>query len=232
VRDRLGAPLVLTAAVAVLLASGSVLSVPPWRGFGRWLAEVGAVEAAVSLARLAALFAVLVLLVLWAATATAEAAGALRVAAAIDRVLPPMLRRVLGGVAGVGVAGSVLVAVGSGPSASAADGRPPAPAVATMEQVDLAVLQVEEHEATMQVVEEPASPSDAPEAAEVDEWVVVPGDSFWSIAEEVVGERLGRPGSEAEVAAYWERLVEANRPRLLTGDPDLIYPGQRVELLA
>jgi hypothetical protein len=231
VRDRLAAPLALTAAVAVLLASGAVLSVPPWRGFGRWLAEVGAVEAAVSMARLAALFAVLVLLLLWAATAAAEAAGALRVAAAIDRVLPPMLRRVLGGVAGVGMAGSVLVAAGSAPSASAADGRAEAPAVATMEQVD----GPDESEATMTVVEEdpaPAAPLAPGPSAAVDEWVVVPGDSFWSIAEEVVGERLGRPGSEAEVAAYWGRLVEANRPRLLTGDPDLIYPGQRVELLA
>jgi nucleoid-associated protein YgaU len=226
VRARLGAPIVLTVAVAVLLASGSVLSVPPWRGFGRWLDEVGAVEAAVSLARLAALAAVLVLLVLWAATAAAEAAGALAVAASIDRVLPPMLRRVLGGVAGVGVAGSVLVAAGSGPSASAADGRAPVQAVATMQQADVAVLQVEEPEATMQVVEEPTAPPP------VDEWVVVPGDSFWSIAEEVVGERLGRPGSEAEVTAYWGRLVEANRPNLATGDPDLIYPGQRLELLA
>jgi hypothetical protein len=229
VRERLRPPIVLGAAVAVLLASGSVLSVPPRRGFGGWVDEVGAVEAAVSLARLAALVAVLVLLVLWAATSAAEAAGALQVAASIDRLLPPMLRRVLGGVAGVGVAGSVLVAVGSGPSASAADGRRPVPAVATMAQVDVAVLrveEVEEAEATMEVVEEPTA------AHRVEEWVVVPGDSFWSIAEEVVAERLGRPGSEAEVAAYWGRLVEANRPHLATGDPDLIYPGQRFELLA
>ena len=224
-KDRLGAPIVLTVAVVVLLASGSVLAVPPWRGFGRWLAEVGAVEAAVSLARLAALFAVLVLLVLWAATAAAEAAGALRVAAAIDRVLPPMLRRVLGGVAGVGVAGSVLVAVGSGPSTSAAHGRPPAPVVATMAQVDVAVLQVDEPQATMQVLDEPTA------APEVGGWVVAPGDSFWSIAEEVVAERLGRPGSDREVAAYWAPLVEANRSRLPTGDPDLIFPGQRLALV-
>ena len=122
--------------------------------------------------------------------------AALRVAAAIDRALPPVLRRVLGGVAGVGVAGSVLVAVASGPSASAADGRAAAPAVATMEQVDVAVLQVEEPEATMPVVEEPTA---APEAPEVDEWVVVPGDSFWSIAEEVVADRLGRRRPDAEV---------------------------------
>ena len=48
----------------------------------------------------------------------------------------------------------------------------------------------------------------------------------WSASASVV------PARTSEVAAYWGRLVEANRPHLVTGDPDLIYPGQRLELLA
>jgi nucleoid-associated protein YgaU len=102
-----------------------------------------------------------------------------------------------------------------------------------MSQLDSATLRVEEPAATMQVVEDvtPApAPAPAPEASP-DEWVVEPGDSFWSIAEDVVADRLGRPGSEPEVATYWARLVDANRSTLASGDPDLIYPGERMLLV-
>ncbi len=58
---------------------------------------------------------------------------------------------------------------------------------------------------------------------------VAPGDSFWSIAEDEVSRRLGRPASTAETAAWWVRLVEANRDRLVDPtDPDLLLPGQRL----
>lgn len=49
-------------------------------------------------------------------------------------------------------------------------------------------------------------------------WFVRPGDNFWSIAA-----RLAPP---AEVVPYWTELIDANRPRLLTGDPNRIWPGQ------
>lgn len=54
-------------------------------------------------------------------------------------------------------------------------------------------------------------------------WTIRPGDSFWSIAEEVT------QGSAA--GAYWSRLVQANRDRLVEpDDPDLLFPGQSVVL--
>lgn len=60
---------------------------------------------------------------------------------------------------------------------------------------------------------------------------VQPGEHFWSIAEQVVAERVGPSASEATVAAYWHRLVEVNRDRLVDpDDPDLILPGQVFEL--
>ncbi len=76
------------------------------------------------------------------------------------------------------------------------------------------------------------------------EWVVGPGESFWSIAGAVVGvERtdLGGPGlavtaSPANpdlsvVAAYWSELVAANRDRLpVPGAPDLLFVGDRLLL--
>jgi nucleoid-associated protein YgaU len=54
------------------------------------------------------------------------------------------------------------------------------------------------------------------------EWVVQPGESFWSKAEEMRG-----GVSEAAVIGYWLDLIDANRDRLVRpGDPDLILPGQ------
>jgi len=67
----------------------------------------------------------------------------------------------------------------------------------------------------------------APAAVTVDDnevWVVDAGDSFWSIAEDVVGR-----GDRTR--AYWEQLIVANRDRLAVPDqPDLLFPGQRLTL--
>ena len=58
------------------------------------------------------------------------------------------------------------------------------------------------------------------------EWVVEPGDSFWSIAA-----RLVETGEEPAIARYWLRLIDANRSRLVAPDnPDLIHPGLTLAL--
>ena len=57
-------------------------------------------------------------------------------------------------------------------------------------------------------------------------WTVTPGDSFWSIADEVLAQRLGRPAVDAELEAYWRALVAANADRLVTPSADLVYAGQ------
>ena len=62
---------------------------------------------------------------------------------------------------------------------------------------------------------------------------MVGGDNLWRIARDHLSRQRsggsGRPTNN-EVAAYWIKLVEANRDRLRSGDPDLIYPGERVTL--
>lgn len=55
---------------------------------------------------------------------------------------------------------------------------------------------------------------------------VVDGDNLWSIT----AGTLGPDASDAEVHGPWRAVVEANRGRLRSGDPDLIYPGEQVVL--
>ncbi|WP_052665146.1 LysM peptidoglycan-binding domain-containing protein [Nitriliruptor alkaliphilus] len=70
-----------------------------------------------------------------------------------------------------------------------------------------------------------------PPASGNDEVVVADGDSFWSIAEHTLREAHGAAPSDTETAIYWGDLVEMNLDRLEPpGDPDLIYPGQRMLL--
>jgi hypothetical protein len=65
------------------------------------------------------------------------------------------------------------------------------------------------------------------------EWEVRPGDHLWSVAAAVLQEAWGAPASDAEVAPYWQRLVEANRAGLADpANPDLLYPGQVVTVPA
>jgi nucleoid-associated protein YgaU len=121
----------------------------------------------------------------------------------------------------------------AGPSPGRAPGRATMtpvdapPAAATMTRVDLAV-------GTPAAGPDPpatttgwsSAPDPSPPAGEATSWVVEPGDSFWSIAEDVVGGER-----ERAVGRYWRTLVEANRSRLVDPDnPDLLVPGQELTL--
>ena len=58
------------------------------------------------------------------------------------------------------------------------------------------------------------------------------GESLWTIARYRLASAQGGSGepTNREVAEYWMRVVEANRDRLESGDPDLIYPHERIVL--
>lgn len=60
--------------------------------------------------------------------------------------------------------------------------------------------------------------------------VVSSGDHLWKLAAERMEEALGRAPTDAEVAPYWVQVVEANRDRIRSGDPDLIFPGEEIVL--
>lgn len=59
-----------------------------------------------------------------------------------------------------------------------------------------------------------------------DLWIVEKGDNMWTISERhLIESEVGGP-----VAPYWQEVVEVNTPRVRSGDPDLIYPGEEIEL--
>lgn len=56
------------------------------------------------------------------------------------------------------------------------------------------------------------------------------GDHLWKISQAHLDQVLGEPATAVEVDPYWRSVVETNRERLRSGDPDLIYPGEVVVL--
>lgn len=77
--------------------------------------------------------------------------------------------------------------------------------------------------------EEPSPPAEDPATGPA-EVVVTPGDHLWKLAAERVGQSLGREPADSDIAPYWVRVVEANRDRIRSGDPDLIFPGEVIVL--
>lgn len=77
----------------------------------------------------------------------------------------------------------------------------------------------------------PAAPPPAPAAGTTH--TVTGGEHLWSIAAtQVAGASSTAPAdlSPADIAPYWLRVVELNRQRLRSGNPNLVYPGEVVEL--
>lgn len=60
--------------------------------------------------------------------------------------------------------------------------------------------------------------------------VVVEGDHLWKISRTHLTESLTREVSNSEVSPYWREVIAENTPKLRSGDPDLIYPGEVVVL--
>ena len=76
----------------------------------------------------------------------------------------------------------------------------------------------------------PMPTAEPPAAQTPSTWVVHPGESFWSIAEEHLGRDNTTSDTQA-VSRYWLRLIEANRDRLADpSDPDLLFSGQVLDL--
>lgn len=230
---RLGAWVALLwGAVAFLTALGrGPLGVPSTLDGAVWASWVSARDAATiafAAVRLIALVAGWYLLVVTVAGTAARGVRSARLVALADLLTVPAVRRLLQTALGMGFAAAALTA---GPAGRMA--LPAAAAAAAATEEDTVDMASPGDGAAVDLpvpAPVPAPPAPASRAG-VAERVVRPGDSFWSIAEDVVARARGPGVCEAEVARYWERLVQANRSRLADrSNPDLIYPGQTFRL--
>lgn len=81
---------------------------------------------------------------------------------------------------------------------------------------------------------QPARQSDnSPAAPSPGTYVVRPGDNLWTIAEQQLAKATGRPVHDlnpGEVRSYWLRVVDANNDLIRSKNPDLIRPGEQLDL--
>lgn len=61
-------------------------------------------------------------------------------------------------------------------------------------------------------------------------YTVVDGDNLWAISKRHLTEAAGVPPTDALLVPYWSQLIDLNLPNLTSGDPDMIYPGEVIEL--
>lgn len=59
-------------------------------------------------------------------------------------------------------------------------------------------------------------------------YTVQPGDNMWSIAADCLAAREGKTPSADRVAEVWRQMIDLNRGRIISGDPDLIFPGEQL----
>lgn len=209
-----------TAAAALQLAGGSLPS-PPLRSPSRWpgwLSGGDPIIVAFSAVRLLALGFAWYALVVTVAGALARLLAEADLAAGLDRLTLPPLRRLL--------AATMSVGIGTASLAPVAARAAPRPASVATAQPSTPTTSPPADSLTMREL-----PSPAEEVAPVETsgrtWTVRPGECFWSIAEEVLTPTLGRQPTVAEVVPYWRHLVDANRAALADREnPDLVFPGQ------
>lgn len=207
-----------------------------WSDLGGWLDSVGTETALAALARIAGLTALA-----WIGLSTLIYLAARLLGARPGSVdwlsIGPVRRSIDALLAGYLVMGSIA------PAGAAVDPvlTEPAPVTTddTITAVDPAYVPVpagsgraegdtEVEEAT-ETEEAQPQPLATTEATMV---VAEPGDHLWKLAERRMTTALGRSPTEAEIAPYWVEVVEANRDRIRSGDPDLIFPGEQIALPA
>lgn len=137
----------------------------------------------------------------------------------------PLVRRIATGLATVTISLNTVSAVAQ---------TTPEPTVMTVDTADLRqeatptpnlqpIVEVEADEPYL--TEEPTGSYSDPLT-----WLVRPGDHLWKIAGEHLMIVLDRPPTRDEHARYWVEVIDAARPIIRSGDPDLIYPGEQIPL--
>ena len=243
--------LVVLEAAAIPLLRSTADGVPAvdWSHLGRWLSTTAPEDAVIAVVRLAGIGLAVWLL---ATTTLYLLARLTRVPALVHGIewatLPGVRRVVDAAVAASIVGGAVLgphpagaqvpapppvvVELGATTTTRPAHVYVPVPAgdrvtpVPTTAQVTVTTTRPPAPTAT---TTPPAPSSSPPPAAEPTDHIhlVVTGDNLWTIAAAELFRQTGRT-AESDIRDYWLRVIDANRGRLVSGDPNLIYPGESI----
>ena len=133
--------------------------------------------------------------------------------------------------AGPGTAGAALTVADLGPSRARAQPASEGPFTFPSAEVRTAMTGTTGSGAEMTAADNrPAElrTAEADDHPGAETWIVEAGDHLWAIAAETVADRTGHTDDES-VGTYWQRLIEANL-HIVGDDPDLIHPGQIIEL--
>lgn len=143
----------------------------------------------------------------------------------LHSVTLPVVRRVVAGIATVTISLNTVTAVAQGPTETT---------IVTAEYSEL------RQEATPTPNLQPLVEVETTEPSDIDPpagsysapltWLVRPGDHLWKIAGQHLRIVLDRPATRDEHARYWVEVIDAARPVIRSGDPDLIYPGEEIPL--
>jgi hypothetical protein len=147
-----------------------------------------------------------------------------RLAELLRPITLPVVRRAVAGLATVSISMGTLTAMAqtsTGPTAVTIDYDSPRQE-ATPTPILEPLVEVETEDCAIAV---PVGSYSAPLV-----WLVRPGDHLWKIAGEHLQIVLERSPTQDEHARYWLEVINAARPVIRSGDPDLIYPGEEVPL--
>lgn len=201
-------------ALAALAASGQGALAPPPLGdpggWQPWFDQREPAEAAFALLRLVAVGGCWYLALVTALGTGLRLLRADVLVAVVDRVTVAPVRHLLAG-------SLTLTLVGIGPAAA----QTTTTSVPTTTANTVTMVRLPPADAP------PEAPPPPPPAPSPDSYTVVPGDCFWTIADDLLAGAWGRPPTDGEIVPYWLRLIEANRAELADpGNADLIFPGQ------
>lgn len=231
--------LVAVGVMAGLLCGLWLLPAPtvPWHDLAGWLDRTPPEDALTAVARLLAMAGLLVVLATTMLYALAVVGRAPALARAVGHWTLPIVRRAVDGA----LAGTVVLAALTPMAARASEAAPTTTVVALAPPAYVPVPAGDgsSAEAAVTVVEsedvQPSTPAiEAVASQSVAEmpttYIIRRGDNLWSIAASIVAGELGRRPSDHEVAPYWRRLIMLNLPHLSSGDPNIVYAGELLEL--
>ncbi len=208
-------------ALAALSATGHGPLAPPplgsptrWPG---WFEQREPAEAAFALLRLAAVGGCWYLAAVTALGSVVRLLRADVLVAVVDRVTIAPVRHLL-------AASLTLTLVGIGPAAARTTTTTTSTTTTSVPADTVTMVRLPPAGGTAPGPAPPPAPEPVPEP---ERYTVVPGDCFWTIADDILHRSWGRPPTDAEIVPYWLRLIDANRSGLADpGNADLIFPGQ------